>query len=233
MLTVEIRVSIAGSNWNPFMSSFKATLISRFPLSMLPSRPFRCSQRHQTHLHFLAGVITKDKTVLKGSKFTGVFAFAKENSQSLWNAAPWFQPGVKFTPEDSVIAYSIPLRVLSSFPSHLLLGITEGHGLTWGRNSALELQIRCLVNSPSLPGQAGCTFYKYLLLGNSLGVQCLGFCASNAGDGGSVPGWRTKILYAELCGQKIKNKNKHKNPSFSKVGYTAACLAEDRTCDSL
>lgn len=119
------------------------------------------------------------------------------------------------------------------FLPNLLLSITEGHGLIWGRNSALELQIRCLVNSLSLPGQAGYTFYKYLLLGNSLGVQCLGFCASNAGDGGSVPGWRTKILYAELCGQKIKKKDKHKNPSFSKVGYAVACLAEDRTCDGL
>ena len=110
MLSIEIRMSISGSNWNPFMSPFKATLISRFALSMLPSRPFRSSQRHQTHLHFLAGVITKDKTVLKGSKFTGVFAFGKEDFQSLWNSAPWFQPGVKFTLEESIIAYSISLH---------------------------------------------------------------------------------------------------------------------------
>lgn len=51
------------------MPLFTATLISWLPLSMLPSKPFRCSQRHQAHLHFLAGVITKDKRVLKGSKF--------------------------------------------------------------------------------------------------------------------------------------------------------------------
>ena len=131
-------MSIAGSNWNPFMSPFKkATLISHFPLSMLPSRPFRCSQRHQTHLHFLAGVITKDKTVLKGSKFTGVFAFGKENFQSLWNTAPWFQPGVNFTPEDSIRTDSISLRVFPPFPPNLLFSkYNKGHGLIGERNSA-------------------------------------------------------------------------------------------------
>ena len=138
-------MSIASSNWNPFMSPFKATLISHFPLSMLPSRPFRCSQRHQTHLHFLAGVITKDKTVLKGSKFTGVFAFGKENFQSLWNTAPWFQPGVNFTPEDSIRTDSISLSVFPPFPPNLLLSKYKGHGLIGERNYALELQIRCLV----------------------------------------------------------------------------------------
>lgn len=65
---------------------------------MLPSRPFRCSQRHQTHLHFFAGVITKDKRVLKGSKFTHWSPCIWKRKLSITpNSAPWFQPGVKFT----------------------------------------------------------------------------------------------------------------------------------------
>lgn len=64
---------------------------------MLPSRPFRCSQRHQTHLHFFAGVITKDKRVLKGSKFTHWSPCIWKRELSITpNSAPWFQPGVKF-----------------------------------------------------------------------------------------------------------------------------------------
>lgn len=145
MLSIEIRMSISGGKWNPFMSPFKATLISRFALSMLPSRPFRCSQRHQAHLHFLAGVITKDKTVLKGSKFTGIFAFGKEDFQSLRNRAPWFQPGVKFTWRKALQHIRFHCAILSSFPSPLPPQYIKGHGLIWGTNSALKAQTRWYV----------------------------------------------------------------------------------------
>ena len=38
--------------------------------------------------------------------------------------------------------------------------------------------------------------------GTSLAVQWLGLRASTAGDTGSIPGWRTKILHATQHGQK-------------------------------
>ena len=40
--------------------------------------------------------------------------------------------------------------------------------------------------------------------GTSLAVKGLRFCASNAGDAGSIPGWGTKIPHATQQGQKIK-----------------------------
>ena len=39
--------------------------------------------------------------------------------------------------------------------------------------------------------------------GTSLVVQRLGLHASTAGDTGSIPDWRTKILHTVQCGQKI------------------------------
>lgn len=147
-----------------------------FPLSPInASRPFRCSQRHQTHLHFLAGVITKDKVVLKGSKIHWSLCILERELSITLEQLLLISARCKIHPEDSIIAYSIPLRVLSSFPSQSPPQYNRGR-LIWGRNSALELQIRCLVNSLSLPGQAG-YIYNVSFLGNSLGVQCLGFCA--------------------------------------------------------
>ena len=42
--------------------------------------------------------------------------------------------------------------------------------------------------------------------GNSLAVQWLGLCASNAAGTGSIPGWGTKIPYAAWRGKKKKVK---------------------------
>lgn len=152
--------------------------------------------------------------MLKGLKFTGVFAFGKENFQSLWNAAPWFQPGVKSFPEDSIIAYSFHCGTLPPFFPPL--SITEGHGLIWGRNSALELQIRCLVNSLSLPGQAGYTFYKYLLLGNSSGSPVFRIlCFQRRGRKvQSLAGGLRSYTLSYVA----KNKNKDNTKSLLKVG---------------
>ena len=44
-------------------------------------------------------------------------------------------------------------------------------------------------------------------------VQWLGFCASTAGDMGSIPGGRTKILHALMHGQKQKRKRRRKKKS--------------------
>ena len=38
------------------------------------------------------------------------------------------------------------------------------------------------------------------------GVQWLRLCASTAGGTGSIPGWRTKILHASPCGQRVEKK---------------------------
>ena len=44
------------------------------------------------------------------------------------------------------------------------------------------------------------------MTGNSLVVQWLRFCASNAGGVGSIPGQETKIPHVARCGQNTKNK---------------------------
>ena len=44
------------------------------------------------------------------------------------------------------------------------------------------------------------------ILGTPVVVRWLGLCASNAGGMGSIPGWGTKVPYAELCGQNNKYK---------------------------
>ena len=48
---------------------------------------------------------------------------------------------------------------------------------------------------------------KMIYVGNSLAVQWLRLCASNAGSMGSIPGQGTKIPHAMRCGQK-KTTNK-------------------------
>lgn len=155
------------------MPLFTATLISWLPLSMLPSKPFRCSQRHQTHLHFWAGVITKDKKVLKGSKFIhwSLCIWKRELSitpeqRSLISArckihaagksrnilyfmAPYFPPSSTLQRLDQCSMLSTGDReAWLVFPHNLF----QGHRLwaIWGRNSALKSQTSYLGNLLSL-----------------------------------------------------------------------------------
>ena len=49
--------------------------------------------------------------------------------------------------------------------------------------------------------------------------QWLRIWASTAGDSGSIPGWGTKILYTEGCGQKIKKKKKETVVTLCRWGW--------------
>ena len=49
-----------------------------------------------------------------------------------------------------------------------------------------------------------CGYVRISLLGTSLAVQWLRFCASNAGGMGSIPGGGTKIPHAACHSQKKK-----------------------------
>ena len=56
-----------------------------------------------------------------------------------------------------------------------------------------------------------CTWKGHLknILGTSLVIQWLIFHISTVGGTGSIPGWRTKILPAAQCGQKMKKRFKY------------------------
>lgn len=52
--------------------------------------------------------------------------------------------------------------------------------------------------------------YKTVNVGTSLAVQWLRLCAPNAGDMGSIPGWRTKIPHYCTAWPKRKKKEREK-----------------------
>lgn len=127
---------------------------------MLPSRLFKTSQRHQTHLHFWAGVITI-RECCRVQDSSGR-AFGKENFQSLQNTAPWFQPGV---PRGQETVCHISLHTSSSGLSAEALSAFSGKGRRGPPDQSpllLSLSVK-MSGQPTfspLPVQAGGTFWN-------------------------------------------------------------------------
>jgi len=84
---VKMRVSISDSNSNPFMSPFKATLISWLALINATIKTIQDFSKASDSFALLSGSYYR-KRVLKGSRFIRVCASGKENLQSLQNTAP-------------------------------------------------------------------------------------------------------------------------------------------------
>ena len=75
----------------------------------------------------------------------------------------------------------------------LSLGESSGH-----RYGCLEKFLEAFLPQPEVP------IIKVMIQGTSLAVQWLRPCASSVGGVGSIPGWRTKMLYAAWHSQKKK-----------------------------
>ena len=66
--------------------------------------------------------------------------------------------------------------------------------------SAVRLR-PCLLQGPRALGTWACSYSESTQRGDFLVVQSLRLCTSTAGDAGSIPGLRTKILHASQYSQ--------------------------------